>query len=57
MSLIGRSEVPMSNFRTRLKTLVGVLVLIGVGASLSGCVVVMPHHPAYCYYYPYYSGC
>jgi hypothetical protein len=47
----------MSNLRKHLKPLAAVLVLVGLGASLSGCIVVMPEHPGYCYYHPYNFGC
>jgi hypothetical protein len=47
----------MSYFRSYLKPLMGVVVLVGLGVSLSGCIIVPPHHPNYCYYHPYHPGC
>jgi hypothetical protein len=47
----------MTKLPHRLKPILGALVLIGLGISLSGCIIVTPARPGYCYYHPYDFGC
>jgi hypothetical protein len=46
----------MSRFAGYVKPVAAIMVLVGLGVSLSGCVVVTPR-PSYCYYHPYHAGC
>jgi hypothetical protein len=46
----------MSRFAGFVKPVAAIMVLFGLGVSLSGCVVVTPR-PSYCYYHPYHAGC
>jgi hypothetical protein len=39
-----------------MKPVAAIMLLVGLGATLSGCVIVTPR-PGYCYYHPYHAGC
>jgi hypothetical protein len=46
----------MPRFARCVKAVAAVMLLVGMGASLSGCIIVT-HRPSYCYYHPYHPGC
>ncbi|MBW4022509.1 MAG: hypothetical protein HIU92_05100 [Proteobacteria bacterium] len=46
----------MSWIASYVKPFAAMMVLVGLGVSLSGCIIVTPR-PSYCYYHPYAGGC